>query len=142
MFNQIQIMKKTYSTLINKVALKHNLSECEIVILLFLNKNRNQDMAKDIVKYLMISKAHVSGLVSNLEMQGYITKTVDTEDKKKMHLEITEKAKPIIKEVRKEAKQMKRLVFDGITKEEVEVTKVVLNKIKINLKNNYKIDLN
>ncbi len=141
MYNQIQIMRKLHSALIDKVALKYNLTECEIMILVFLRQNVGQDMATDIVNHLMISKAHVSGLVNNLETQGYISRVNDASDKKKIHIKITEKSKPIITEVRKEIRKMRANIYEGITKEEKDVIKTVLNKIKINVKDTYKIDL-
>lgn len=140
-FNQIQIMRKVHSILLEKIASKYELTECEIMILMFLAENENQDKATDIVKNLMISKAHVSGLVNNLENQGYISRMIDCKDKKKIHLEITEKAKPIVKEVKKEKKKMKDTIFAEITQEETETMKIVLNKIKSNLKNNYDVEL-
>ena len=140
-FNQIQIMRKVHSNLLAKIASKYEINECEIMILVFLNETSEENMASDIVKHLMISKAHVSGLVNNLENQGYISRENDHKDKKKIHLIITEKAKPIIKEVQKKKKEMKVKVFDGVTEKEVEVMKSVLNKIKNNLKDNYDIEL-
>ncbi len=140
-FNQIQMLRKVYSTLLDEIASKYELNECEIMILVFLNETSEENMASDIVKHLMISKAHVSGLVNNLENQGYIIRQKDQKDKKKIHLTITEKAKPIIKEVQKKKKEMKVKVFDGVTEAEVEVMKTVLSKIRNNLKNNYDIKL-
>lgn len=140
-FNQIQIMRKVHSNLLAKIASKYEINECEIMILVFLNETPEENMASDIVKHLMISKAHVSGLVNNLENQGYIIRENDYKDKKKIHLSITEKAKPIIKDVQKKKKEMKTKVFDGVTEKEAEVMKSVLNKIKNNLKNNYDIEL-
>ena len=140
-FNQIQIMKKVHSTIFEKISLKYNLTECEIMILMFLDENENQDMAADIVKSLMISKAHVSGLVNNLENQGYIIKKIDCKDRKKIHLEVTETAKVIVKAVKKEKKKMKDAIFGDLTKVEIETMQRVLNKIKKNLKTNYDIEL-
>lgn len=140
-FNQIQIMRKVHSSLLEKIASKYKLNECEIMILVFLNETSEENMASDIVKHLMISKAHVSGLVNNLENQGYIIRENDHKDKKKIHLIVTEKAKPIIKEVQKKKIEMKTKVFAGVTEKEAEVMKAVLNKIKNNLKNNYDIEL-
>ena len=140
-FNQIQIMKKVHSTIFEKISLKYNLTECEIMILMFLDENENQDMATDIVKSLMISKAHVSGLVNNLENQGYIIKKIDCKDRKKIHLEVTETANVIVKAVKKEKKKMKDAIFGDLTKVEIETMQRVLNKIKKNLKTNYDIEL-
>ena len=140
-FNQIQIMRKVHSTIFEKISLKYNLTECEIMILMFLDENENQDMATDIVKSLMISKAHVSALVNNLENQGYIIKNIDSKDRKKIHLEVTEKARVIVKAVKKEKKRMKDTIFCDLTKGEIETMQKVLNKIKKNLKANYDIEL-
>ena len=133
LLNKAQIIKKLYSNVFERIALKHNITANEVLILTFLKDDFDQDMATDIVNNLMISKSHVSLSVNNLEKEGYIVKRQDINDKKKVHLEITENAKPILDEIEKEQNRLYEVIFKGINDEEKEVLGLVLQKICNNI---------
>ena len=110
------------------------------MILTFLKDDFDQDMATDIVNTLMISKSHVSLSVNNLEKVGYIVKKQDLNDKKKIHLVITEKAKPILDEIDEEQNKLYEVIFKGISEGEKEILKLILQKMCNNI--NEEFDLN
>lgn len=138
--NKAQIIKKLYSNVFERLALKYNITANEVMILTFLKDDFDQDMATDIVNNLMISKSHVSLSVNNLEKTGYIIKKQDINDKKKVHLELTENAKPILDEIEEEQNKLYEVMFKGITDEEKEVLRVVLQKICNNINEEFSLN--
>ena len=133
LLNKAQIIKKLYSNVFERIAVEYNITANEVMILTFLKDDFDQDMATDIVNTLMISKSHVSLSVNNLEKAGYIVKKQDVNDKKKIHLVITEKAKPILDEIEEEQNKLYEVMFKGITDEEKEVLRLVLQKMCNNI---------
>lgn len=131
--NKAQIIKKLYSNVFERIALKYNITANEVMVLSFLKEDIDQDMATDIANKLMISKSHVSLSVNNLEKAGYIVKKQDINDKKKVHLELTENAKPILDEIEEEQNKLYEVMFKGITDEEKEVLRLVLQKMCNNI---------
>lgn len=140
LLNKAQIIKKLYSNVFERIALEYNITANEVMILTFLKDDFDQDMATDIVNTLMISKSHVSLSVNNLEKAGYIVKKQDVNDKKKIHLVITKKAKPILDEIDKEQNKLYEVIFKGISEEEKEILKLILQKMCNNI--NEEFDLN
>ena len=133
LLNKAQIIKKLYSNVFERIAVEYNITANEVMILTFLKDDFDQDMATDIVNTLMISKSHVSLSVNNLEKAGYIVKKQDVNDKKKIHLVITEKAKPILDEIEEEQNKLYEVMFKGITDEEKEILKLILQKMCNNI---------
>ena len=140
LLNKAQIIKKLYSNVFERIALEYNITANEVMILTFLKDDFDQDMATDIVNTLMISKSHVSLSVNNLEKVGYIVKKQDLNDKKKIHLVITEKAKPILDEIDEEQNKLYEVIFKGISEGEKEILKLILQKMCNNI--NEEFDLN
>lgn len=140
LLNKAQIIKKLYSNVFERIAVEYNITANEVMILTFLKDDFDQDMATDIVNTLMISKSHVSLSVNNLEKVGYIVKKQDLNDKKKIHLVITEKAKPILDEIDEEQNKLYEVIFKGISEGEKEILKLILQKMCNNI--NEEFDLN
>jgi len=133
LLNKAQIIKKLYSNVFERIAVEYNITANEVMILTFLKDDFDQDMATDIVNTLMISKSHVSLSVNNLEKAGYIVKKQDINDKKKIHLVITERAKPILDEIEYEQNKLYEVIFKGISEEEKEILKLILQKMCNNI---------
>ena len=140
LLNKAQIIKKLYSNVFERIALEYNITANEVMILTFLKDDFDQDMATDIVNTLMISKSHVSLSVNNLEKAGYIVKKQDVNDKKKIHLVITEKAKPILDEIDEEQNKLYEVIFKGISKEEKEILKLILQKMCNNINEEFNLN--
>lgn len=137
--NKAQIIKKLYSNVFERIALKYNITANEVMILSFLKDDFDQDMATDIVNTLMISKSHVSLSVNNLEKAGYIEKRQDINDKKKVHLEITKNAKPILDEIEEEQNRLYEVIFKGISEEEKEILTLILQKMCNNINEEFSL---
>ena len=85
-------------------AQKYGVRNVELEILLFLYHSPCGDTAKDIVEEKNLSKAHISKSVDNLRAKGFVVLTEDENDRRKRHIELTEKAVEAAKNMMEETK--------------------------------------
>ena len=97
---------------------RHGLSMREINVLLFLANNPGFDTARDITEYRGISKSQVSQAVDFLVELGYLVRTADTEDRRVIHLAITQEGAPIAKEAQQIQNDCGRALLEGLTAEQ------------------------
>lgn len=134
LLKNIQIFKKAYENMLNKISRKYELTNNEVKILLFLNKNDDTDIAKDIVDMLILSKSHVSMSVESLVKKGYLQKVQYDENKKKQHLKITSKALKIINDADRREESFFEKMYNGITEEEKNTINAIFEKMYNNIK--------
>ena len=67
-----------------------NLSMREVHVLLFLVNNPELDTARDVVVYRGLSKSQVSQAVDILCCRGFLSRKADAEDRRVVHLAITD----------------------------------------------------
>lgn len=130
-----QVLKKLIDTSFLEISKKTDLTVNEIRVLLFLYQNEKLDIASDIVEKLMISKSHISFSVESLKNKGYIEKILDTQNKKKIHLKLTNKAEKIVNLLDNEQNKLKDNLLQNIDEQEKKQFKVTLEKILNNAKN-------
>lgn len=105
----------------------------ELDILHFLSCAGSCDTAKDIMRSMHISKAHISKSVENLKNRDYICLEEDVQDHRCIHLSLTEKARPLVEEFRKCRAVLLEKVCEGVTEEEKEGFFRVIAKVLDNL---------
>lgn len=130
-----QVFKKLIDTSFLKISKETNLTVNEIRVLLFLYQNEKLDIASDIVEKLMISKSHISFSVESLKNKGYIEKVLDTQNKKKLHLKLTNKAEKIVNLLDNEQNKLKDTLLQNIDEQEKKQFKDTFDKILKNAKN-------
>lgn len=124
-----QQLKQLYQKKISDVAKKHGMSRIEVDILLFLSNNPTCDTAKDIVEIRQIAKSYVSKTVEYLVEKELLHAVSDKEDRRKVHLEVSKKAREIVKEARQMQKDYLKIIYKGITKEEKDILKIIMEKV-------------
>ena len=70
----------------------------DIMVLLFLANHPEQDTARDVVEYRGLSKSQVSQAVEVLTGRGVLERSPDREDRRVVHLRITEAGEPLARE--------------------------------------------
>lgn len=108
---------------------KYNLTNNEIIILIYLSEN-TKNTAKDIVEEFLFSKSHVSLSTDQLTSKGYIKKVPD---KKVIRLIVTSKGKKVINKLKKQKQQFDDIIFNNFTKEEKELLDKLHQKILNNI---------
>ena len=131
--DNIYASKGLYQELLGPVCKKYNLTDSEVVILLFLAGN-DGDTATDIVLRQRLKKSVVSVSLKDLLDRGLISSTYLDGNRKSAHLKVTEKAEEIIAEAKKVQDDYYKLLTEGLSKDEKNnlssYLKIVNNNIK------------
>lgn len=125
---------KLYEKIVMPLCEKHNLTYMEFSVLMFLANNPECDTQSEIVKYRNVTKSHVSISVRALEEKGYISKSYNGENRKKIHLKVEILAKPVVDEGKKLQSQYKNILTKGLSDDEFKNYKKVLSKLDENVK--------
>lgn len=122
-------MRKLLDKRAEVLAQKYGVRNVELEILLFLYHSPCGDTAKDIVEEKNLSKAHISKSVDNLRVKGFVVLTEDENDRRKRHIELTDKAVEAAKEMLEVHNECKHIVMKYVTDEEKEVMTRVMQKM-------------
>lgn len=125
-------VKKAYDSVWEPVMSRFSLTRVEIDVIAFLRTNPELDTSRCIVDYRMIAKSHVSKAVDSLMERGFITRTQDSDDKRLIHLRLTQKADEAADEIGKVQEEFAGSLSDGITEEERERFLAIASKIAAN----------
>lgn len=102
-------------------------------ILMFLANNHSYNTAKDIVEYRGLKANHVSINVDKLVNEGYLERSEDKHDRRKVILKCTKKAAPIIERGRAMQKAFLEQMLAGIPPESLAVMREIMMKISDNI---------
>lgn len=117
---------------IESIAKNLKLTKPEVDILIFLVNNK-ENRGCDICDFRGFSKSYVSKAVNKLLKRGYITIKQDEKDKRYQHIIINAKAKKTVETINNNQKEIINRMFEGISEEELNNFKLVINKISQNL---------
>ena len=126
-------MRKLLDKKSEVLAQKYGVRNVELEILLFLYHSPCGDTAKDIVEKKNLSKAHISKSVDNLRAKGFVVLTEDENDRRKRHIELTQKAEEAAKEMLGIHNECKHVIMRYVTEEEKEVMNRVMEKMLTSL---------
>ena len=108
---------------------KSGLSIREIHVLLFLANHPGQDTARDVTELRCIAKSQVSQAVEALTGRGLLARRADGEDRRVIHLEITEQGAPLAREAQAVQAACGRRLLAGLTEEEQTVFLNLLERV-------------
>ena len=97
--------------------------------LLHLDLTVHPDLRRDIVEIRMITKSYISKSVENLIKKGFLVRTLDKHDRRIIHLHLTDKSNPIIADARIKQKEYVKILFTGMTVDEIETFESLLTRI-------------
>lgn len=128
-----QLYKKLKEVVYKPVTKDYSLSMFDIKVLLFLQDHDMYDTARDIVEIHYLTKSYVSKSIDTLIEKGYLKRKPDTHDRRCIHLELQEKALPVITCVKVKQEELIKILFNGVTEEEKCVIRKVAEKISNNV---------
>ncbi len=128
-----QQYKKLKEALYRPLVKKYGLSMLDILVLVFLNDHEDFDTAKDIAALQYLTKSHVSKEVDVLIGKGYLKTKKDDRDKRCIHLELQDKAIPVIESVKDKQTQLIHILFNGIDEEDKKAIRRIAAKISSNM---------
>ena len=108
---------------------KTGLSMREIHVLLFLANHPGQDTARDVTELRCLAKSQVSQAVEVLTGRGLLARRADGEDRRVVHLEITEQGAPLAREAQAIQCACGKRLLAGLTEEEQAVFLDLLERV-------------
>lgn len=114
----IRRIVKLYDSMLKPVCERYTLALIEATIISFLYNNPGRDTAADIVEYRMLSKGNVSQAVESLIQKGLLQRCQDTRDRRRIHLSLTGKARPITDEIERVRQIFQDQIFRDFSEEE------------------------
>ena len=126
---------KLHESMLKGICETYRLSLIEATIISFLYNNPGKDTAADIVELRMLSKENVSQAVESLMQKSLLQRRQDTEDRRKIHLSLTQAAQPITASLKELFQQFHEELFFGLSKEELELFDRVNEQIIVNTQN-------
>ena len=114
-------MIKLYEKTMKTVCTAHALTMVETDIIAFLKNNPQKDTAADIVELRMLSKGAVSKGVEALIQKELIRRYPDTEDRRRLHLQLTDRSELILTDIERAQTEFWNTVFKGFSEEELEI---------------------
>lgn len=122
--------------LITETAEKWQLSSSEVLLLLYLDQMPHLNTARDAAHYCGMSKASISGNVLKLATRGLLTVDVDLRDRRFQHLDLTEQAKPVLRDIRALIQSFDTRMVSALSDAEKEQFLAMLDKIIVSDKDN------
>ncbi len=106
----------------------------EGTIISFLHNHPGKDTAADIVELRMLSKGNVSQAVESLIQKSLLKRSLDPQDRRKIHLSLTPEAQPMIESLENLWQEFEDQVFFGISEEEKALFDRLNDRIRENTK--------
>ncbi len=116
----VRSVEMEYSLHRKKIMQKFSLSAAEADVVMFLGNNPMYDTAAQVSFIRKIQKSQVSLSVKSLCERGLMTGTYSADNRKSVHLSLTEKAEPIIAYGREVQREFADMLFAGFSQEEKE----------------------
>ena len=134
-FDTMARAQKGYARLLEPVCKKWDLTRNELDVMLFLENNPDFDRAVDIVTNRGLAKSHVSMSVASLEERGLLERIPDPDDRRTIHLKLTEKSREITDVACKKQKQFMDYLHQGATEEQLEMMRLYVERFCENIRN-------
>ncbi|MCI6188603.1 MAG: MarR family winged helix-turn-helix transcriptional regulator [bacterium] len=130
---QAQVIKKLYDNSFDDLRIKYGLTMNEIMFLLYLDKNKANNTASEIVENLVTTKSHISKSIDSLAKRNIIIRIQDELDKKIIRLYISDTANDLLYDLRTREEIINRTITKGIPKDDLENFNRVLEQMKKNV---------
>lgn len=126
------VIKKAYDSLWDQIMERFELTRAEIDVLAFISANPELNTAHEVVEYRMIAKSHVSKAVDHLIEIGFLMREQDKNDRRCIHLNITDKAKEAVAAIREKQLEFSGRLVEGFSERELEMIRETTTKVAKN----------
>lgn len=125
--------KKLYKKFLENDMKKYGLSQNEIEIIMYLKRNPKENMAKDIVEYLGISKGMISRSIDFLINKEIVEIEKDKIDKRVGRIKISKKSTNLIEDLERSSNRFFKNLIAGVSNEKIDIFTEVLSDMINNL---------
>lgn len=141
---KLKSIEKTIVRIIiqNDGSLKENMDNntlptpTQMQIMEYILEHKNDSIyQKDLEKILNLRRATVSGVLKTMEKNGLVERKKDSGDARNKKIILNSKAEEMFLKREKELLELEKVILKDITDNELDNFLIVLDKIKLNLKN-------
>lgn len=119
---------------INQHLASENLTSAQLSLMSYLLDHKSEKITqKDIAEELEIKHTTVIGLVRRLEEKELVRSVTDPDNRKYRNISLTSKAMKVEEMIRTHRRTMDEALSKGLTDEEVEQLRILLQKVRNNL---------
>ena len=131
-------IKKTNNLLLKALSERYkemmiDITPIQSKVLMTIYESKEEVTGAYIEKKVHCNKSSMSSILNSLVKKGYITKTGDKKDTRKKIIKLTNRALSLIRILERDAKEVEHNLMIGITVDEYEAFKWVLDKIEMNI---------
>jgi len=112
---------------------RYDLRKVDIEVLYYLSRGGGKNTSTDIKAGSMLTKSHISQSVDRMQKMRLLELIPDENDRRCVHLALTERADEIVKEIAVAWEDLHQTVFAGVTKEEEEQLKKIAARMEENM---------
>ena len=116
--DNIYAAKGLYQQLLSPLCKKYNLTDSEVIILMFLMDKSSGDTATDVVNNRRLKKSVVSVSLKDLIDKGLISSEYYDGNRRSLHLKLSDTGKKIVSEAEKIKNDYYEILTDGLSKQE------------------------
>lgn len=130
----MSLLYRSFQIFINKELKKININSSEVSYFMILARSEKEILIQDdFVQVLQIDKAAVARSLKSLEKKGFVTKTVNENNKRQNKIVLTDKGFNVIGDIYQAIQKWNTTLEQDIDKEELEVTINTLQKMIENI---------
>lgn len=126
MYNVLEstfLSKELYKTILAPVCTKYDISQTEMIILLFIASNPERTTATEVIKARRLTKSSVSMAVRSLQEKGYLCGEYIGGNHRSIYLKLCDKASDIIEDGTKAQNSFLSILTEGFTEDEISLIK-------------------
>lgn len=110
-----QLLKKLYEACCEPLFQKYHVTRMELDVLLLLSEEHGLRTAGELVAQLGFTKSHVSKAVDELVRRGWISANPDPDDRRRICLQVSEAAAPVVREGRGAQRKLAEYLYHGMS---------------------------
>lgn len=129
-----QKVRKLYEKMWRDTRKEEQLTQNEIDVLLFLKNHPQVDTAAGVASYCALSRSLVCKSVETLLKENYLIAKTDEQDRRYLHLKLTDKAAGTLIWLDEKNKEFWEKLLKDISGEERSFLLLILKKMRMNLK--------
>lgn len=127
----IKEYRKLAQNNISKVAKDITVDQCLVLIILNDNQNISQN---ELANLVFKDNASITRMIELMVKKDYLTRTVNSEDRRKFNLEVTNKGIKTLELIKPVIQINRETALDGLSLEEIALLDKTLNRIITNCK--------
>ncbi len=116
---RLYILEQYLEECIAPVCHEYHINATEMTVLLFVHNNPQKNTARDVIEYSRLAKANISKAVEHLMRRDLLVRVRDSQDRRLMHLCLTETAERIMPDLHAAAEKYLRGLFADFSPEEL-----------------------